>query len=413
MPAAGTSGRRSRPGNVPAAGKVETCQRRAPAAGKVETCQRRAPAAGRSRRASAGHQRREGRDVPAAGTSGRKVETCQRRAPAAGRSRRASGRKVETCQRPEGRDVPAAGHQRPGRSRRASAGHQRPEGRDVPAAGRSRRASGREGRDVPAAGTSGRKVETCQRRAPAAGRSRRASGREGRDVPAAGTSGGKVETCQRPGTSGRECASGRKVETCQRCQRRSAPDVRRIIITLVTTQLVVLFLLPKICHKARKYGTFRRVPFYSLYPLQSARPQQRRIYRHRHHRPRIRYIRFSRVISPIPHGLHLRGGATSDCNVYASISVLAGGMDCVQSNARLGSAPEFRLRPHNRHNRHDPPEVSPPAYSIRSARPTHADRPDNRYNPHVPHARRSSSMRDYAGYTGNAASGCMLLSGYA
>ena len=265
--------------------------------GKVETCQRRegrdVPAAGRSRRASAGHQR------PGTSGGGRDV-------PAAGRSRRASGRKVETCQRP-------------GRSRRASGGHQRPG-----------RASGREGRDVPAAGTSGRKVETCQRRAPAAGRSRRASGRRS-DVPAAGrsrrasgrapaagtsvpgrrASGGKVETCQRP--EGRDVpaagrsrrASAGKVETCQRRHQRA--DVRRIIITLVTTQLVVLFLLPKICHKARKYGTFLRVPFYSLYPLQSARPQQRRIYRHRHHRPRIGYIRFSRVISPIPHGLHLRG----------------------------------------------------------------------------------------------------------
>ena len=126
-------------------------------------------------------QRREGRDVPAAG----KVETCQRRegrdVPAAGTSGR------------EGRDVPAAGSRdvpAAGRSRRASGGHQRRR-----ASGRNQRrgrASGRkvetcqrrEGRDVPAAG----KVETCQRRAPAAGRSRRASGREGRDVPAAGTS---------------------------------------------------------------------------------------------------------------------------------------------------------------------------------------------------------------------------------
>ena len=143
-----------RPGSMPgtSGGKVETCQRRegrdVPAAGrsrrasggKVETCQRRAPAAGTSgRRLRRGTcQRREGRDVPAPGTSGGKVETCQRRAPAAGdcagnvpaagRSRRASGGKVETCQRREGRDVPAAG-----RSRRASGGHQRREGRDVPA----------------------------------------------------------------------------------------------------------------------------------------------------------------------------------------------------------------------------------------------------------------------------------------
>ena len=105
-------------------------------------------------------QRREGRDVPAAG-----------------RSRRASGGKVETCQRREGRDVPAAG-----RSRRASGGK-----RDVPAAGRSRRASGG-------------KVETCQRR-----KVETCQRREGRDVPAAG----KVETCQRGHQRG-------KVETCQR-----------------------------------------------------------------------------------------------------------------------------------------------------------------------------------------------------
>ena len=185
--------------------------------GKVETCQRRegrdVPAAGRSRRASGRKvetcQRPEGRDVPAAGrsrrASGRKVETCQRPegrdVPAAGRSRRASGRKVETCQRPEGRDVPAAGKvetcQRPGRSRRAS-------GR-APAAGRSRRASGGhqrpEGRDVPAAGTSGRKVETCQRRAPAAGRSRRASGGHQRREIAPGNV-LAPGTCQRKKTAG-------------------------------------------------------------------------------------------------------------------------------------------------------------------------------------------------------------------
>ena len=127
VPAAGRSRRAS-------GGKVETCQRPegrdvpaagrdVPAAGKVETCQRRAPAAGRSRRASGGHQRR---DVPAAGRAGR---TCQRRE---GRDVPAAG-KVETCQRREGRDVPAAGKVET---------CQRREGRDVPAAGRSRRASG-------------------------------------------------------------------------------------------------------------------------------------------------------------------------------------------------------------------------------------------------------------------------------
>ena len=146
------------------------------------TCQRR-----EGRDVPARHQRPVPGNVPAAGRSRRASAGHQRpeiapgNVPAAGRSRRASGGKVETCQRP-------------GRSRRASAGKvetcQRPEGRDVPAPGTSgghQRPEIAPG-NVPAAG----KVETCQRRAPAAGRSRRASAghqrREGRDVPAAGRS---------------------------------------------------------------------------------------------------------------------------------------------------------------------------------------------------------------------------------
>ena len=139
-PAAGTGGRRLRRG---------TCQRPGTSGGhqRPEIAPGNVPAAGRSRRASGGHQRREGRDVPAADTSGghQRPEIAPGNVPAAGRSRRASGRapaagtsgrrlRRGTCQRREGRDVPAPG---------TSGGHQRPEiaPGNVPAAGRSRRAS--------------------------------------------------------------------------------------------------------------------------------------------------------------------------------------------------------------------------------------------------------------------------------